>query len=271
MNYNQLKKIIDDEVNKLHWENNAVEEASYYALKEGKRLRPVLLLAFSQIFSEDYEKAMPYALALEMIHNYSLIHDDLPCMDDDEYRRGQLTVHAKYGEDIAVLAGDNLLNKAYELIFEDLLASNDLNKVKAGEYICRSAGMKGMIGGQVIDILNSAKTAEDVVRMYHLKTSALIKAACVSGTLLSGKVEYLNFAEQFGDNLGLLFQLTDDLLDLEEDEKIGKITYLSFHSKDKLENDLNSLEKEMRTSLQSIYYNTEVLEGIYLKMMNREV
>lgn len=271
MNYNQLKKIIDDEVNKIQWEKNKVEEASFYALKEGKRLRPVLLLAFAEMFSEDYKRAIPYALALEMIHNYSLIHDDLPCMDDDDYRRGQLTVHAKYGEDIAVLAGDNLLNKAYELIFDDILNSNDLGKVKAGEYICRSAGMKGMIGGQVIDVLNSANSAEDVVNMYHLKTSALIKAACVSGTFLSGKTEYLSFAEQFGDNLGLLFQLTDDLLDLEEDEKIGKITYLSYHSKDTLEKVLTSLEEDMKRSLQSIDYNTEVLEGIYLKMMNREV
>lgn len=271
MNYNQLKKIIDDEVNKLQWEENIVEEASYYALKEGKRLRPVLLLAFSEMFSDDYKSALPYALALEMIHNYSLIHDDLPCMDDDEFRRGELTVHAKYGEDIAVLAGDNLLNKAYELILNDIMISNNLNKIKAGEYICKSAGMKGMIGGQVIDILNSAKTAEDILKMYHLKTSALIKAACVSGTYLSGKDEYLSFAEQFGDNLGLLFQLTDDLLDLKEDEKIGKITYLSFHSKDKLESDLKSLEDDMKTSLRSIECNTEVLEGIYLKMMNREV
>lgn len=272
MNYNQLKIMIDDEIKGLKWSDNIVEEASYYALKEGKRLRPVLLLAFQELFQGNLKEAMPYAVALEMIHNYSLIHDDLPSMDNDQFRRGELTVHAKYGEDIAILAGDNLLNRAFEILFNDLVNfENPKNRIKACHYISSASGMKGMIGGQVIDILNSAEDEKDILEMYNMKTSALIKAACIGGTYLSGKLEYLEFAERYGENLGLLFQLTDDLLDIEQDKEANKTTYLSFETKNGLLKRLDELEREMKSNLEKIDYNTEVIEEIYLKMLQREV
>ncbi len=272
MDYNQLKIMIDEEINSLSWENNIVDQACFYAVKKGKRLRPVLLLAFTDLFNGSLKEAMPYAVALEMIHNYSLIHDDLPSMDNDLYRRGELTVHGKYGEDIAVLAGDNLLNKAYEILFDDILHSeNPEYKIKAGECISRLSGMKGMIGGQVIDVLGSSASSEDILKMYDMKTSALIKGACLSGTYLSEKLEYLDFAESYGSNLGLLFQLTDDILDMEQDKEAEKTTLLSYETKDQLIKRLQDLESEMKSNLKGIDYNTEVLEEIYLKMLYREV
>lgn len=272
MNYNDLKEIIDKEIKSISWGENIVGEACRYSVDSGKRLRSVLLLAFYLLFKRDYQEAIPFALALELIHNYSLIHDDLPCMDDDLYRRGELTVHAKYGEDIAVLAGDNLLNKAYEILFNNLENSTDPRyKIKAASHMSKAAGMAGMIGGQVIDILNTAKNIEDIKEMYKMKTSALIHTACICGTLLAESEENLIFAEEFGHNIGMIFQLTDDLLDIKEDEKVDKITYLSFATKDELKKELENYSNKMDELLNSTERDTTFLKNLYLKMLHREI
>ena len=168
---------------------------------------------------------MPYALALEMIHTYSLIHDDLPCMDNDSMRRGRPTNHMVYGEAVALLAGDALLNRAYELMLNAAI-KDGLNGVKAAAYISRSAGIAGMIGGQGIDLVSENQPVDAFVLtdMYLKKTCALIDAACVGGALLGGASrDVLNTVSEYADQLGLAFQVVDDILDVEGNEaELGK-------------------------------------------------
>ena len=201
------------------------ESARYSLLAGGKRVRPVLLLEFATRFGCDKERAMPYALALEMIHTYSLIHDDLPCMDNDSMRRGRPTNHMVYGEAVALLAGDALLNRAYELMLNAAI-KDGLNGVKAAAYISRSAGIAGMIGGQGIDLVSENQPVDAVVLtdMYLKKTCALIDAACVGGALLGGASrDVLNTVSEYADQLGLAFQVVDDILDVEGNEaELGK-------------------------------------------------
>ncbi len=201
------------------------ESARYSLLAGGKRVRPVLLLEFATRFGCDKERAMPYALALEMIHTYSLIHDDLPCMDNDSMRRGRPTNHMVYGEAVALLAGDALLNRAYELMLNAAI-KDGLNGVKAAAYISRSAGIAGMIGGQGIDLVSENQPVDAFVLtdMYLKKTCALIDAACVGGALLGGASrDVLNTVSEYADQLGLAFQVVDDILDVEGNEaELGK-------------------------------------------------
>ena len=201
------------------------ESARYSLLAGGKRVRPVLLLEFATRFGCDKERAMPYALALEMIHTYSLIHDDLPCMDNDSMRRGRPTNHMVYGEAVALLAGDALLNRAYELMLNAAI-KDGLNGVKAAAYMSRSAGIAGMIGGQGIDLVSENQPVDAFVLtdMYLKKTCALIDAACVGGALLGGASrDVLNTVSEYADQLGLAFQVVDDILDVEGNEaELGK-------------------------------------------------
>ena len=201
------------------------ESARYSLLAGGKRVRPVLLLEFATRFGCDKERAMPYALALEMIHTYSLIHDDLPCMDNDSMRRGRPTNHMVYGEAVALLAGDALLNRAYELMLNAAI-KDGLNGVKAAAYISRSAGIAGMIGGQGIDLVSENQPVDAFVLtdMYLKKTCALIDAACVGGALQGGASrDVLNTVSEYADQLGLAFQVVDDILDVEGNEaELGK-------------------------------------------------
>ena len=201
------------------------ESARYSLLAGGKRVRPVLLLEFATRFGCDKERAMPYALALEMIHTYSLIHDDLPCMDNDSMRRGRPTNHMVYGEAVALLAGDALLNRAYELMLNAAI-KDGLNGVKAAAYISRSAGIAGMIGGQGIDLVSENQPVDAFVLtdMYLKKTCALIDAVCVGGALLGGASrDVLNTVSEYADQLGLAFQVVDDILDVEGNEaELGK-------------------------------------------------
>ncbi len=205
----------------------------------GKRLRPALAILTAKMLSCPLEKVLPVALAIEMIHSYSLVHDDLPCMDDDDLRRGRPTVHIKFGEGMAVLIGDALLNLSIEVIGENAeLLGASLPKIIKVLY--QNAGAKGMIAGQCVDLESEkgAKPTEDVVKYLHLhKTSCLIKAPVVCAAILAGaKSEEIKALEVFSDNLGLAFQITDDILDVigdtEElgkevgsDENNGKMTY----------------------------------------------
>lgn len=201
----------------------------YSLLLPGKRLRPALLLAAYHLLAEDWQSVLPFACALEMIHTYSLIHDDLPAMDDDALRRGQPTNHRVFGENMAILAGDGLLNMAYETMLDaPFTAAHPERAVRAMGEIARRAGVRGMIAGQTLDVkLEGHPPAEACVRYIHLhKTADLLTAPVTAGLMLAGAgEEQLRAGRAYGQGLGLAFQIEDDLLDLEGDAAaLGKQT-----------------------------------------------
>lgn len=206
-------------------ESEVCRAARYSLLGGGKRIRAVLVLAVCDMLNGDAAAAEQFAAAVEMLHCYSLIHDDLPCMDNDSMRRGRPTNHMVYGEAVALLAGDALLNRAYELMLNAAI-KDGLNGVKAAAYISRSAGIAGMIGGQGIDLVSENQPVDAFVLtdMYLKKTCALIDAACVGGALLGGASrDVLNTVSEYADQLGLAFQVVDDILDVEGNEaELGK-------------------------------------------------
>lgn len=213
------------------------ESLKYSLLLGGKRVRPVLMLASGDMLGEDRENLFNFAIALELIHTYSLIHDDLPEMDNDDFRRGKPSNHKVFGDGNAVLAGDGLLNTAYSLLFEQCY--NGKEYISAAKYVCDCAGINGMIAGQSADLLyeNSNDADESALDfIYENKTAKLISAALVVPAILCGNKYYVELKE-FGSALGYLFQLTDDILDVEGNfEKLGKSI-----GKDKEENKLTSV------------------------------
>lgn len=200
----------------------------YSLMAGGKRLRPVLLLASCEMAGGDAEKAMPYACALEMIHTYSLIHDDLPAMDNDDLRRGKPTNHKVFGEGLAILAGDGLLNAALELVLGTALRQGDPRGFQAAEQLARHAGVTGMIAGQTVDVTmeGSAPTEELVSYIHTHKTSDLLQAPVEMGLTLAGCPEGVTaLGREYGYHLGIAFQIVDDLLDVEGDPALmGKNT-----------------------------------------------
>ena len=203
-----------------------LDSMRYSLLAGGKRIRPVLVLEFCRICGGDWNKALPFAAALEMIHTYSLIHDDLPCMDDDDYRRGRLTNHKVYGEACAVLAGDGLLTAAFETAVKAEVPA--AAAVEAVRVLSVCAGEAGMVGGQILDLEGEHKTctAEEIHRIHKLKTGALIQAGCKLGVIAAGGTEQqLQAAATYAEGIGLAFQLRDDILDVTGDAaKLGKAT-----------------------------------------------
>jgi len=200
------------------------EAMRYSLLAGGKRLRPIFVLDFCRMCGGDMQKAMPFAAAVEMIHTYSLIHDDLPCMDNDDYRRGKRTNHKVYGEAIAVLAGDGLLTAAFSY-----LAKADLDaavRIRAVEVLAACAGELGMVGGQVLDMQSEERqcTEQEVLDIQSRKTGALIRAACMLGVLAgNGSEKQLQAASDFAEHLGVAFQIRDDMLDvIGNAEELGK-------------------------------------------------
>ncbi len=200
------------------------ESMRYSLLAGGKRLRPIMVLDFCKMCGGDAESAMPLAAAIEMIHTYSLIHDDLPSMDNDDFRRGNPTNHRVYGEAIAILAGDALLTAAFEYV-----AKADLNsdaRIRAIQVLAECSGCTGMVGGQVLDIMSEERacTEQEILDIQIRKTGALIRAACLMGVIAGGgSAQQMDAAVTFADNLGLAFQIRDDMLDvIGSAEKLGK-------------------------------------------------
>jgi len=205
----------------------------------GKRIRPVLVLEFCKMCGGDIQKALPVAAAVEMLHTFSLIHDDLPCMDNDDFRRGKPSCHKAFDEATALLAGDALQNLAYEIIAECDLKSEI--KVRLIKELTFATGIEGMIGGQILDMEYEKNPADSdlLKKMYSLKTGALLKSACKMGCIAAEANEiYIENAEKYAENLGLAFQITDDILDITgnqdilgkpvgSDKENGKITYAS--------------------------------------------
>lgn len=199
-----------------------MEAMRYSVFAGGKRLRPILLLAATEAVDGDTTAVLPAACALEYIHTYSMIHDDLPAMDDDAYRRGKLTSHKVYGEAMAILAGDALLTHAFEVMSSPQLAAIFPPDVlaQATYRLARAAGSFGMIGGQVVDILSEGKQVdlETLEYIHRHKTAALIEAAVTMGAILGGaSPAYIQALEQYGHCVGWAFQITDDILDVEGD------------------------------------------------------
>lgn len=206
-------------------EEDEVSEAMLYSLRNGgKRVRPMLVLEFCRVCGGDVMAALPFACAVEMIHTYSLIHDDLPCMDDDDFRRGKPSCHKQYGEATALLAGDGLLTLAFSVLSKaDLTAEK---KIEAVKILADCAGHLGMIGGQTMDLAHEGqKITLDMLRKTDaLKTGRLIRCACALGCVAAGATEEMyKAAQKYADSIGLAFQIVDDLLDITSTaEQLGK-------------------------------------------------
>ena len=206
-------------------QNRLFDAMEYSLLAGGKRLRPILAFEFCRMCGRDWKSAAPFAAAIEMIHTYSLIHDDLPCMDNDDYRRGRLTNHKVYGEAMAVLAGDALLTDAFSVAATAQLPRTEDMALAIG-VLSECAGSLGMVGGQVLDIMSEERdcTENEVIAIQSRKTGALINAACVLGAIAGGaNEEQLEAASRFAGALGIAFQIRDDMLDqIGTQEEMGK-------------------------------------------------
>lgn len=248
----------------------------YACTNGGKRVRPLLCLEFANICGADVKDALPFAMGVEMIHSYSLVHDDLPCMDNDDMRRGKPSTHKKFGEGLGLLAGDALLTHAFSAMLAAVCS--DDKKVRAVSYLSENAGVNGMIGGQVIDTETEGAIidAETLFLMDKLKTSALIKCACVLGCIFGGRYDYIPYAESFAENLGIAFQIVDDLLDFAEGEDNSdivnnKATYVSLFGADKARMLADEYTEKALKSLDKIDSDTSYLSEFALRLLKRTV
>lgn len=250
---NDNKQIIDKRVKSYFNPQNKLEEAMLYASDGGKRIRAFLYLETKKMFSGKLdENDYKIALALEFIHAYSLVHDDLPAMDNDDYRRGKESVHKKFGEDMGILTGDALLNEACLILFD--LANKKQVYSKVGSYILARSSKIGMIGGQVLDLKRASSYDLDyVLEVYKKKTSDLFKAACLSAAIVTEQnEETCKKIENFAENLGLAFQIQDDLL---EDTYNNELNILNVMDKDKAIGLLEKINEIAKDSLKEISNN----------------
>lgn len=250
---------------KPHWAN-LYESMRYSILAGGKRIRPVLTLEFANLTGEDWHTAVPVACALELVHTYSLIHDDLPCMDDDDFRRGKPTNHKIYGETLAILAGDALQAEAFKLILTapGLTAEQ---RVLCGQILACAAGADGMVAGQVLDTLHAPKTREELTEVHQLKTGAMIAGACKLGVAVAGGDEsQQSAAEKYGYQLGMAFQIRDDMLDvignadefgkpIGSDQEEGKVTFVDLLGLDGCENAVLMCTEQAKDAVKNMDQN----------------
>ena len=250
---------------------------AYSLLLPGKRLRPVLFLAAYTLVAEDWQAAMPFACALEMIHTYSLVHDDLPALDNDALRRGKPTNHVVFGENMAVLAGDGLLNMAYEtMLFADISAAKPDRALETMGEIARCAGVRGMIAGQTLDVkLEGSQPEAELVRYIHRhKTADLLTAPVAAGLLLAGATpEQAEAGRAYGAKLGLAFQIVDDLLDIAGDVAVlgketgmdaarGKMTWPAVHGVEIARRDAEMAVEEAVSALAPFGEKADFLRGL---------
>lgn len=289
---NRMKEycaLVENELEKLFSHNECLQQVVFDAMRYsisagGKRIRPIILLEFCRICGGSVKGALPFACALEMIHTYSLIHDDLPCMDNDDMRRGKPSCHKAFGEANALLAGDALLNLAFETMLSPIHSEITIERqIRAAGYIAKCSGADGMIGGQVIDLENEGKEiSQDVLlRLYRDKTAALLCAAAVSGAVLAGASEnQIQAAERFAQNIGLAFQIIDDVLDctgdqailgkpIGSDQKNNKKTFVSFHGVEGAMAEANRLTDEGLSALNE-FEDTAFLTELSLYLCKRK-
>lgn len=262
--------------------DDVVSQAMRYSVENGgKRVRPSLLLGFCELCSGDIEKALPLACALEMIHTYSLIHDDLPCMDNDDFRRGKPSCHIKFGYEYALLAGDALLTLAFETAMKSSLPAEIT--VVAAKELAVASGWAGMVGGQVIDLQNEGKTVtvEEIEKTDALKTGELIRVACVLGCMAAGRNDKIPFAEEYARCIGVSFQIVDDILDVTSDtETLGKpvgsddenekCTYVSLLGLDRSREIVSELTIKAKKALDGFDGDTEPLKSFAESLENRK-
>lgn len=269
------------------YQKTIVDAMSYSVLAGGKRLRPMLMEAAYQMFDGTGQDIDSFMAAIEMIHTYSLVHDDLPAMDNDMYRRGKKTTHAVYGEAMGILAGDALLNYAFETVADALVRCNgDMRMIRAYAVLSRKAGIYGMIGGQVVDV-ESEKKGQKVDQncldfIYRLKTGALIEASLMIGAILAGASdEEVALMEAAGTKLGLAFQIQDDILDVTSslevlgkpigsDERNEKATYVAFEGLEKAKTEVERLSKEAVQILDGLKKDHTFLKELFLYLIHRE-
>ena len=264
-------------------------EAMNYSVRAGgKRLRPILMEETYHMFGGSSAVIEPFMAAIEMIHTYSLVHDDLPAMDNDEYRRGKKTTHAVYGEAMGILAGDALLNLAYETAAKAFdMEVADTRVARAFAVLAKKAGVYGMVGGQVVDVESEKSddcsiTREKLDFIYRLKTGALIESSMMIGAILAGaSSDEISRVEQIAAKLGLAFQIQDDVLDVTStlevlgkpvgsDEKNNKATYVTFEGLDKAVSDVERISKEAEEQLDDLGYDDAFLKELFEYLIHRE-
>ena len=283
---NYIERLLIEYMPKEEGYQSTIMEAMNYSLKAGgKRLRPILTLEACKIVGGDEKDAIPFAIAVEMIHTYSLIHDDLPALDNDDLRRGKPTNHKIFGESMAILAGDSLLNYAFEIML-----SNSINKENPQKYlraineVAKSTGIYGMIGGQVVDIQSENKViSKDKLDFIHLNKTAAIIIGCMRAGAIIGNAceEDLEKITKYSKNIGLSFQIVDDILDIVGDEnklgkKVGsdienhKSTYPSLLGLEKSKEIANELIKEAKHNIKDLKSDSSFLEGLANYIIDRE-
>ena len=264
-------------------------EAMNYSVRAGgKRLRPILMEETYHMFGGSSAVIEPFMAAIEMIHTYSLVHDDLPAMDNDEYRRGKKTTHAVYGEAMGILAGDALLNLAYETAAKAFdMEVADTRVARAFAVLAKKAGVYGMVGGQVVDVESEKSddcpiTREKLDFIYRLKTGALIESSMMIGAILAGaSSDEVSRVEQIAAKLGLAFQIQDDVLDVTStlevlgkpvgsDEKNNKATYVTFEGLDKAVSDVERISKDAEEQLDDLGYDDAFLKELFEYLIHRE-
>ena len=262
--------------------NEARKAMRYSLLNGGKRIRPILLLEFYKLCGGEGDGALNFAAAIEMIHTYSLIHDDLPCMDNDDMRRGKPSCHKAFGEDTALLAGDALLTLAFSVAAktENIPPRRVLRAISV---LADNAGIDGMVGGQVMDLRleETGATADELKEMYLKKTSCLLKAAAVCGCVLAGADdEYIKYASEYADSLGLAFQIIDDILDctadeatlgkpIGSDEKNGKTTYVTLYGIEGARGKAKELSQNAENLLDNFKGDSTHLKELTKYLLNR--
>lgn len=282
----EIEKIIKEYLPKEEgYQKTIMEAMNYSILAGGKRLRPMLMLETYRLFGGTSKTIYPFMAAIEMIHTYSLVHDDLPAMDNDEYRRGRKTTHIVYGEAMGILAGDALLNYAFETASGAFQLEPENPAVgQAMLVLARKAGIYGMIGGQVVDVESEGTVIDkEKLEFIHLhKTSALLESAMVIGAILAGaNKEEQNLVEKAAGKIGLAFQIQDDILDItsttEElgkpvgsDEKNGKNTYVALEGLEKSKEDVKKLSESAMGDLQKLPYENPFLIELIKELIERK-
>ena len=266
------------------FQKTVLEAVNYSVLAGGKRLRPMLMKETYQMFGGRGKVVEPFMAAMEMIHTYSLVHDDLPAMDNDEYRRGKKTTHAVYGEAMGILAGDALLNLAFETAAGAFDIETSARTAKALQILSKKAGIYGMIGGQVVDVESEGQplSREKLDFIYRLKTSALIEAAMMVGAVLAGASDdEVETIEHVANDVGLAFQIQDDILDvtstlevlgkpIHSDDKNHKTTYVSLEGLDKAKKGVEEISERALSTLASLNHKNAFLEELIRMLITRE-
>lgn len=291
----------DEMTNKVEYINGLLKEAfsedtglasylfdamEYSVMAPGKRLRPLFMMETARLFGGECPELPFFMKAIELIHSYSLVHDDMPCIDNDEYRRGRKTTHAVYGETTALLTGDGLLNYAYETASLGFEVSNDLKKTaKALKVLAKKAGIFGMVGGQAVDVYheknNNPLTKEDLMYIHENKTGALIEASMMIGAILGGADDdSVSKIEEAASAIGIAFQIRDDILDVEgsfeelgkpigSDAENDKDTYVTLFGLDKAKEDVDKYSMKALSILNSFPKKNEFLTELVKSLIQR--